>query len=239
MFPLNMANPYFKFKKFTVWQNKCAMKVGTDGVLLGAWANANYPESILDIGTGTGLVALMLAQRFDAFVTAIEIDEDAYYQATENVRLSPWSNRIQVVHGDFTTYHPAISYDLIVCNPPYFVDSLKSPDDSRTTARHNQSLTYNDLFEGVSLLLKENGTFCLIIPTDVAEQVTITASNFNLYTAKRLNIKTAPGKFPKRCMLAFGFDKVDCITNELLIEIERHKYSNEFIALAKDFYLKI
>ena len=142
-----MSNPYFQFKQFTVWHDKCAMKVGTDGVLLGAWTSVESAHRILDIGTGTGLVALMLVQRSlpDANIVALEIDEAAVGQARENIIRSPWKERVEVVQADFRKYRSSDKFDVIVSNPPYFVDSLECPDRQRTAARHRlQPLLQND-----------------------------------------------------------------------------------------------
>ena len=234
-----MANHFFKFKQFTIWHDKCAMKVGTDGVLLGAWADVSHAKQILDIGTGTGLIALMLAQRSNAHITAIEIDKLAVEQAQENIEKSPWSNRIEVIESDFKTFTTNSKFDLIVSNPPYFVDSLKCPDEQRDTARHNDSLNYNDLLEGISKLLDKTGQFALIIPSDVSTFVINHAEQYHLYPTKIMNIITKPGATPRRQLIAFKFDKEECIVEELLIELSRHIYSPEYIALTKDFYLKM
>lgn len=234
-----MANTFFNFKQFTVWQDKCAMKVGTDGVLLGAWAENNHIDSILDIGTGTGLVALMLAQRFQAKVTAIEIDKDAYLQASENIKDSPWDKRIDIIHTDFKDFYSLSKYDLIVCNPPYFVDSLQSSDVSRTVARHNETLTYEDLIEGASRLLASSGRLCIIIPADATNKIIATAKEHNLFPQKLTHVITTPGKSPKRSLISLGFNFKEYETNELLIEVERHTYSEDFINLVKDFYIKM
>lgn len=234
-----MANSYFQFKQFTVWHDKCAMKVGTDGVLLGAWAPAKDALQILDIGTGTGLVALMLAQRSQAAITALEIDKDASIQAIENIERSPWQSRIEVVRADFKSYRPALTFDLIVSNPPYFIDSMKCPDGQRSTARHTNELSYEDLIEGVSALLSHNGTFCIVIPTDVSEKVKSIALKYHLYPERQLFVITKPGATPKRTLINFTFKEQDCYTEELLTEISRHQYSQEYIALTKDYYMKL
>ena len=168
-----MSNPYFQFKQFTVWHDKCAMKVGTDGVLLGAWTSVESAHRILDIGTGTGLVALMLAQRSlpDANIVALEIDEAAVGQARENIIRSPWKERVEVVQADFRKYRSSDKFDVMVSNPAFLVDSLECPDRQRAAARLNDSLTYEDLLEGVSGLLTENGFFTVVIPADVAEKI--------------------------------------------------------------------
>ena len=153
-----MSQPFFQFKQFTVWHDKCAMKVGTDGVLLGAWTPVESSARILDIGTGTGLVALMLAQRCSASVIALEIDGKAAQQAAENITRSPWGSRIEVVCQDFRLYsnkNNSLKYDTIVSNPPYFTDSLKCPDSQRNTARHNDNLSYEELLKGVSNLFRQ------------------------------------------------------------------------------------
>lgn len=234
-----MANHYFEFKQFKVWQDKCAMKVGTDGVLLGAWADIDSAGRILDVGTGTGLVALMLAQRSPAEVVAVEIDEPAACQAKENIQSSPWYNRIEVVRVDFREYQSEERFDVIVCNPPYFVDSLLPPDTSRTIARHNQGLTYAELLSQVAVLLNPKGHFSLIIPTDVVDSVINIAGKVGLFPFKRVNVVTAPGKIPKRTLLSFRFTQEVCLAETLLIEKRRHCYSDEYIALTKDFYLKM
>ena len=234
-----MRNPFFQFKQFTVWHDKCAMKVGTDGVLLGAWTPVPDAHRILDIGTGTGLVALMLAQRSQAAIIALEIDSLAAMQAAENIARSPWRDRVEVVVADFKHYKPDTTFDVIVSNPPYFVDSMKCPDSQRSTARHNNDLTYNDLLQGVSALLSPTGAFTLVIPTDVADRVKETAKNYNLFPCRQLYIITKPGAAPKRTLITFTFTPQDCQTEELLTEISRHQYSDAYIALTKEYYLKL
>lgn len=237
-----MANPYFQFKQFTVWHDKCAMKVGTDGVLLGAWASLEGATKILDVGTGTGLVALMLAQRSlpDAHIIALEIDEAAAEQARENIERSAWKDRIEVVQSDFRLYDAPIKFDVIVSNPPYFVDSLECPDKQRSTARHNNSLTYEELLQGVARLLSEDGRFTIVIPTEVVDKVKMIASESNMYAIRQLNILTKPGGKPKRTLMTFFFDEQKkCVVDELLTELARHKYSDEYIALTRDYYLNM
>lgn len=234
-----MPNPYFQFKQFTVWHDKCAMKVGTDGVLLGAWSSVKNAQRILDIGTGTGLVALMLAQRSNAFIVALEIDCAAAKQATENVVRSPWQDRIEVLQVDFKQYTSTTCFDVIVSNPPYFVDSLKCPDQQRNAARHNNELTYEDLFSGVSQLLSKDGEFTVVVPTDVSDSIKEVASNHSLYPCRQLNVITKPGLPPKRTLITFVFKKQECRTEELLIELTRHQYSKEYIELTREYYLKM
>lgn len=236
-----MSNPYFQFKQFTVWHDQCAMKVGTDGVLLGAWASVEGARRILDIGTGTGLVALMLAQRSlpDAKIVALEIDEVAAGQARENVARSPWRERVEVVQADFKKYRSSDKFDVIVSNPPYFVDSLECPDRQRATARHNDSLTYDDLLEGVSELLADNGLFTVVVPSDVADRVKEIASAKKLYAVRQLYVITKSGGVSKRTLIAFSFAVQECIVEELLTELARHQYSEEYMTLTRDYYLNM
>lgn len=236
-----MSNPFFQFKQFTVWHDKCAMKVGTDGVLLGAWTSVQDAHRILDIGTGTGLIALMLAQRSlpDARIVALEIDEAAAGQAFGNVAQSPWKGRISVLQKDFKLYQSLDKFDVIVSNPPYFIDSLGCPDQQRNAARHNDSLTYETLLQGVAKLLSKEGAFTMVIPADVAEQVKEIAVAYDLYAARQLNVITKPGGSPKRILITFSFDKKDCFVEELLTELARHQYSEEYRILTGEYYLHL
>lgn len=216
------------------------MKVGTDGVLLGAWTPTESAATILDVGTGTALVALMLAQRCQAAsVVALEIDEMAVQQAQENVNRSPWQGRIEVIKADFKQYVPNRKFDTIVSNPPYFVDSLKCPDKQRSSARHNSDLTYDDLLAGVSKILSTDGLFTLVIPTDAESLVKKIALTHAMYPVRQLYVVTKPGIEPKRTLISFGLQCEECYTEYLLTEVARHQYSKEYTSLTKDFYLKI
>ncbi len=234
-----MPNPYFSFKKFTVYHNLCAMKVGTDGVLLGAWTNVTKAEKVLDIGTGSGLIALMLAQRCEASITGIDIDKDATLQAQINFDASPWKHRMEVFHSDLNEFHPSCQFDTIVSNPPFFADSLKCPDSQRNTARHNDTLTLDRLMEKVSLLLRPEGKISLILPFDQNEILLHTARQYGLYPSRHTAVITHPGLPPKRSLFEFRKQPSTYTTQELVIELERHVYSEEYIALTKDFYLKM
>ena len=234
-----MSNTFFQFKQFTVFQDLCAMKVGTDGVLLGAWADCENANRILDIGTGTGLIALMLAQRSKAFITGIDLEESAFRQAQHNVKLSPFAERIEIQHCDFLQFKSEKTFDLIVSNPPYFVNSLKAPDNERSNARHNDSLPLERLlFKSVSLLSPQ-GRIALVLPSDLLDTTEEIAGNLRLYNTRKTLVKTTPQKSPKRVLLEYSRTQpTEQQNNTLCIELSRHKYSDEFAALTKDFYLK-
>lgn len=235
-----MPNPYFTFKQFTVYHDRCAMKVGTDGVLLGAWTDVSNARRILDIGTGTGLIALMVAQRTaEAQITAIDIDTEAVNQARENVLSSPWKNRVGVMLQDVCTYTSDTGFDTIVSNPPYFIDSLKCPDSQRTTARHTDTLDAYRLLEKVADLLTPDGRFSLILPTDQTDELLRIAETQGLYPSRWTQVITRPGLPPKRSLVEFRKTHQNYSVKELVVELDRHVYSEEYIALTREFYLKL
>jgi tRNA1Val (adenine37-N6)-methyltransferase len=235
-----MANNYFEFKQFTIKQEKAAMKVGTDGVLLGAYADVTNAKDILDIGTGIGLIAIMLAQRSRALVDAIEIEDSAFLEACENVEKCPWEDRIRMLHVALQKFSETANkkYDLIVSNPPFFIDSLHAPDAKRTEARHDIGLTHKELIEHVALLLEKEGRFFIILPANITDEVVKYAGQIRLYCNHQLFIKPVPGKPAKRVISALSFEKTDYTKKEITIEKgERHDYTDEYIELTKDFYL--
>ncbi len=233
-----MSNPYFKFKQFTIYQDRCAMKVGTDGVLLGAWADVSSAHSILDIGTGTGLISLMLAQRCLADITAIEIDEEASQQASENIAASKWKDRITVVNSALQDFTIDASFDHIVSNPPYFNQALKSPEQKRTTARHTETLSYRDLLAGVNHYLQKDGSFSIILPFSEKETFYQLAEAEQLYPCRETIIYSTPHSQPKRFMAEFQHRKIDFEPQSLIIEaFGRHQYSEEYKKLTEAFYL--
>jgi tRNA1Val (adenine37-N6)-methyltransferase len=237
-----MSKP-FQFKEFTIHQDKTAMKVGTDGVLLGAWASVDSnPFSILDIGAGTGLIALQLAQRsFAEVIDAIEIDDDAYEQAVDNFENSPWSDRLFCYHAGLDEFVDEIEdqYDLIVSNPPFYTENYKTESTQRDTARFTDALPFEELLKGVSKLLEPSGTFHTIIPYKEQEHFIHLAKANGLFPKKICNIKGNPEANFKRSLLAFSFDKTTTIVEELIIETARHQYTQAYISLTKAFYLKL
>lgn len=220
------------------------MKVGTDGVLLGAWAAVADAQKILDIGTGTGLIALMLAQRKQqTSIDAIDIDAGAAEQAAVNVKASPYASQITVKHIPLDLYAETCScrYDLIVSNPPYFEQSLKCPNGQRSLARHTDSLSLNDLFTAAAKLLTPTGRIALVLPADQFKQVETVAARSNLFVSKCNWVHTTPSSIPKRILIELTQSAAikDRIEAHLVIELARHKYTPEYIALTKDFYLKM
>lgn len=233
----------FKFKQFSINQDKTAMKIGTDGVLLGAWASLKIkPYSILDIGTGTGLIALQLAQRSDAeLIDALEIDANAFEQAVGNFEQSDWSDRLFCYHASLAEFCNEIEekYDLIISNPPFYTDSYESNTASRNSARFTSSLSFKDLMLSVSKLLDNNGEFSLIIPFKEEKNIIALAEESQLFPKKICRVKGNITSSIKRSLMTFSFQKVEIIFSELSIEIERHQYTKAYIDLVNDFYLKM
>ena len=268
-----MGNDYFQFKQFTLRQSRCAMKVGTDGTLLGAWAGNvqrstfnvqrstfNVQRSILDVGTGTGLIALMMAQRFpEARVVGIDIDAEAVLQARENVAASPFADRIEILHSDFSewgttpltphlsplTSHPSpltSPFSAIVCNPPFFASSLKNPDARRSLARHADStaptgeggggLTYRQLMQCSRNLLSDDGDLSVIIPVSEQGRMECEAALAGFFKSRECMVRTSPRKVPKRVLMAFRKHSTPLERTELVIGSEAYK------ELTKDFYLQ-
>lgn len=237
-----MSKP-FRFKEFTIHQDKTAMKVGTDGVLLGAWTSVeSNPFSILDIGTGTGLIALQLAQRSHAeLIDAIEIEDNAYEQAVENFENSPWSDRLFCYHAGLGEFVDEIEdkYDLIVSNPPFYTENYKTEDTQRDTARFTDALPFEELVAGAAHLLESTGTFATIIPYKEHEGFINLAKAHNLFPNKICHVKGNPKANYKRSLLSFSFEATEILMEELVIETKRHQYTEAYISLTKDFYLKL
>lgn len=220
------------------------MKVGTDGVLLGAWARVEHSRRILDMGTGTGLVALMAAQRSQADIVAIDLDADAVAQAAENVAASPWESRIQVVQADARqvesgkTFHFQL-FDAILCNPPFFENSLKSPDVARTMARHTDTLSFDELARSAARLLSPEGELSVVIPYDRAHDMTVSAACCGLFATRQTVIVPVEGGKPKRMLMAFNREGAAHTIETLCIHDAQHRYTPEYVRLVEDFYLKM
>ncbi|MGD1807411.1 tRNA1(Val) (adenine(37)-N6)-methyltransferase [Dapis sp. BLCC M126] len=243
-----MGGNQFRFKQFTILQDRCAMKVGTDGTLLGAWVDVSGAEKILDIGTGTGLIALMLAQRSCqpcrtlslANIDAVEIDTDSSIQARENVERSPWSNRVKIANSSIQKYTDICQkrYDLIVSNPPFFENALKAANQARTVARHTDFLSQADLLQAAVQLLSETGRLAVIYPVEQAENFQEKAEYLGLFCQRKLYVKPMPEIPTKRILMELSKNQLPYQENTLTIEVKQYMYTPEFIALIKDFYLK-
>lgn len=234
----------FRFKQFVVQQDKCAMKVGTDGVLLGAWANCEFAKTILDVGTGTGLVALMLAQRNQtANISAVEIDQEATKQAHENFENSPWVNRLSVYNASIQDFarQKKKQFDFIVSNPPFFESTYEQIDVNRKNARQEHTLTLSELFSSVNLLLSNEGIFTLVYPSERESEFMKIAVQNQFYLKRKRYVQGTNHSPIKRILIELS--KTECtnpiIEPILIIEPEkRHQYSTEYKQLTKDFYLK-
>lgn len=235
-----MSSQEFVFKHFTILQDKCAMKVGTDAVLLGSWVDTSNAKTILDIGTGTGIIALMLAQKSDAIVEAIDIDANAFLQAEQNANNCHWKDRIHIRHTSLQQFANSSDhkYDLIVSNPPYFVDSSKALEESRTNARHTDQLPFDALLNGVLSLLSPNGKFYVILPTKESQVFREMAEKQNLFLTKLTRVITRTDKPEKRQLMKFEYTKGEVEEDSIVIEKEgRHCYTEEYTELTKDYYL--
>ncbi len=234
----------FSFKQFTVQHDKCAMKIGTDGVLLGAWCPIdNNPFSVLDIGAGTGILSLMLAQRSNAEqIDSLEIDEEAYEQCVENFENSPWSDRLFCFHAGLDEFveEPEDEYDIIISNPPFYSENYKTDYSQRDLARFQDALPFEDLIEAADLLLSENGIFAVIIPYKEEERFIDLCAEVELFPVKVTRVKGSHTTPIVRSLLAFKRYELSVLTaDELVIEISRHEYTDDYINLTKDFYLKM
>jgi tRNA1Val (adenine37-N6)-methyltransferase len=236
----------FQFKEFTVHQDNAAMKIGTDAVLLGAWCSLEqYPDTILDIGSGTGIIALMLAQRSNAFtIDAVEIDEKAYEQSVQNFELSDWGDRLFCYHASFLEFAQEMieegeTYDVIISNPPFYTDSYQTENTSRNTARFTNALPFEELLRNIPKLLSEKGLFSVIIPYK-EEKLFVKLANANgLFLSKVCHVKGNPTTDIKRSLLEFSVEEKKIQIETLVIEKERHQYTEAYTELTKDFYIKM
>ncbi len=234
-----MDRNIFRFKQFEVLQNSSVMKVGTDGVLLGAATDCGNAEIILDIGTGTGLVALMLAQKSKAKVFATDINEDAFKLAKYNVEASPFSDRISVFHSSIQNFKSEKKFDLIVSNPPYFTTNVIAPDKNRALARHNLELTISDLVCNIARLLTENGRAVVIFPVEQSEAFEQFAIENGFSVKSKLIILPRAGMNPVRIITEISKSKTETQVKYIAIEKqERHDYTTEYKELTSDWYLK-
>lgn len=236
-----MSTSSFRFQQFEVWHDRCAMKVGTDGVLLGAWVNVDDVQFVLDVGTGSGLISMMIAQRnTQAEIHGIDVDAEAVSQAQENFQRSPFSSRLSAEVADFTSQFSLLNsqlFDLIVCNPPFFTEDTQAPDAARAAARSNSSLPFDVLIERAARLLQEPGRFAVIIPYAQAADFVLTASTFGLYLQRRCDVKTTTQKSPKRSLLEFGKQTGTTQFDTLCLHDSDGKLSQQYQALTADFYL--
>jgi len=233
-----MANSWFQFQQFRVNQDRCAMKISTDAVMLGAVADAVSPKEILDVGTGTGVIALMLAQRFaDAKIQAVEIDPQAAAQALDNFRSNTFLDRMQLWEGRFQDFEPNQNYDLIVSNPPYFPDHLKSSDAQRNMALHTNELSFEDLLEKVNLLLKESGKFWIILPPRQMQDFQVKAEKYDLFLGVKFTLQDKPGKRILREICAFSRIENELETSAIFIKNEDGSPHESYATLVSGFLL--
>lgn len=237
-----MSKP-FQFKQFTINQDRCAMKIGTDGVLLGAWTSVEHnPFNVLDIGAGTGVLSLMIAQRSLAEnIEALEIDAEAYEQCSENFENSPWADRLFCYHASLLEFVEEVDdeFDLIICNPPFYSEDYKTDNEARDLARFNDAMPFEHLIYAVANLLSKNGVFAVVIPNKEEEKFIDLASKIGLSVKRSLHVKGNPNSEFKRSLIEFSFEETKIETSDLVIETARHQYTEDYINLTKDFYLKM
>ena len=233
-----MANSWFQFQQFRINQDRCAMKISTDAVMLGALADSVFPKEILDVGTGTGVIALMLAQRFpDAKIQAVEIDAQAAAQALENFHMNTFSDRMQLWEGKFQEFESQQKYDLIVSNPPYFPDHLKSSDAQRNMALHTDELSFQDLLDKVTQLLAEDGQFWVILPPRQMQDFQKEAERKGLFPARKFTLQDKPGKRIQREICAFSRSQDGVETSAIFIKNEDGTPHETYAGLVSGFLL--
>jgi tRNA1Val (adenine37-N6)-methyltransferase len=238
-----MPNTYFQFKQFTVQQEKAALKVSTDSCLFGAWiaeevrSKKYNVRNILDIGTGTGLLMLMIAQKCNAVIDGIEIDEPSYEQAKENAETSAWKERLNVLLGDSKSFRFEKNYDLIISNPPFYENNLKSDISNINVAKHDEGLKLDELLQIVDDNLTADGRFAVLLPYHRSEEFAANANKKGFYLQHEMKVKQSVNHSFFRSMLLLGRDQTETITNELSVKEENSQYTNEFVELLKDYYL--
>jgi tRNA1Val (adenine37-N6)-methyltransferase len=232
----------FRFKQFSIRHEKSGMKVGTDGVLLGAWADVSGAKHILEVGSGSGVIALMLAQRSqaDSQIDAVEIDKVAFEEAGENIKASPWSEKISVFHSAIQDFEKEINYDLIISNPPYFLNSYKPPDAKRLAARHTENLSFEDLLAAAEKFLTPTGRLDVILPTTEGEQFITLANSKNFLLTRKWTFRTRLEKPVERYLLEFSKHTSKPVDiGEIKLYSQGEEWSEEYSQLTRDFYLKI
>lgn len=233
----------FQFKQFTIEQDRCAMKIGTDGVLLGAWVSIkNNPFAVLDIGAGTGIIALQLAQRSNAeMIDALEIDENAFEQCVDNFENSAWSDRLFCYHASLEEFVEEVDdkYDIIISNPPFYTEDFKTADESRDVARFNDALPFNELIDSASHLLSDKGVFAVIIPRKEEENFIKMASEVNLFPSRICRVRGNETSEEKRSLLEFSFEEKAAKLENIILENSRHDYTEDYKNIVQEFYLKM
>lgn len=234
-----MPQSLFRFKQFSVAHDKCAMKVNTDGVLLGAWADVSHAKRILDIGTGTGVIALMMAQRnAAATIDAIDIDENAYEQAKENFSQSLWAERLQAHHCALDRYTLSPKYDLIISNPPYFVNDTPAPDARKNTARHSVELGYEELMHECDRLILDSGLVMLVLPIFNVPLIGHLGQDYSFYITQMTEVTAVTGKTPYLALIKLEREKRQLQKDSLDIQNAAGEFTEAYKTLTKDFYLK-
>jgi len=227
----------FDFRRFSVRQDWCAMKVGTDGVLLGAWAVLPAQGDILDVGTGTGVVALMVAQRCDCHVVGLEIDPDAAVQAAQNAEASPWADRIEMVQGDAVTYVPDRLFDVVLSNPPFYDNRLLPPDAARCAARHTSALPFEVLARNASKWLSPGGLLQVVLPVNEETRFVSSCAGEGLFLSRRTLVVTRRPKAPRRVLLCFSRNNGRTVEEELVLQTVTGERTEAYKKLTEDFYL--
>ena len=237
-----MANNYFQFKQFTIYQDLCSMKVCTDACLLGAYAANKMDDTVLnvlDIGTGTGLLALMLAQKTNATIDALEVNTDAAKQATENVQRSPWKERVKVYNSSVQDFEPEKKYDLIISNPPFFEGDLRSANKQKNEAKHDSTLTLKELADGIVKNLSEDGIAVVLLPYHRTDYFGAVCEPAGLFATEILKLKQSPHHAFFRSIVVLSKQSGTLKEDSMFIHDEQRQYSAKFTALLKDYYLKL
>jgi tRNA1Val (adenine37-N6)-methyltransferase len=234
-----MPNSYFRFKQFIIQQDKSAMKVCTDSCIFGAWSvkHSAGAKKILDVGAGTGLLSLMMAQKSEGLIDSIELDPESASQALENIKASSWSARIRLLEGNVLHYPLPSDYDFIISNPPFFESDLRSHVEKKNKAKHNETLTLDELIVFIRNHLKITGTFSILLPHHRSDYFEKLATTNGFFLREKLTVRQTPFHQPFRCICLFGLQKPETTdSKELVIKTEKGKYTREFVELMSDYY---